>query len=191
MTQWFISDTHFSHQNIIKYSKRPFEDIHHMNESLIANWNTRVLPNDEIYHLGDFGFGDTENLQKIFDRLNGRRFLILGNHDKNSQKMTGWEWIRHYHELHVKRDGHNGSSTIILFHYAMRVWNKAHHGAIQLYGHSHGNMPGNSQSLDVGVDCWDYRPINLKQIEARLSTLTKFTGYAIQAGGSDHHSGDI
>jgi hypothetical protein len=26
-------------------------------------------------------------------------------------------------------------------------------------------------SLDVGVDCWDFRPVSLPEIKARLETL--------------------
>jgi calcineurin-like phosphoesterase family protein len=51
----------------------------------------------------------------------------------------------------------------------MRTWNKRHHGAIHLYGHSHGTLPGDAQSCDVGVDCWDFYPVSLAQIKARLA----------------------
>lgn len=151
-----------------------------MNEVMIERWNERVLPEDEVYHLGDFGFGEQEPLQKIFDRLNGRKHFVWGNHDKTGRKLNGWVWVRPYHELHVE------NQLIVLMHYAMRVWNQSHRGSTSLFGHSHGRMPGNSQSLDVGVDCWDFRPVALDEINARLATLPKFTGYAQQAGGSDH-----
>lgn len=156
---------------------------------MISNWNERVRPNDEVYHLGDFGFAPLDELQDIFDRLNGNKHLILGNHDKIAQKIKGWKWIKNYDTLHDQaRKLRVGTGTIVLFHYAMRVWDKSHYGSIALYGHSHGSMPGNRQSLDVGVDCWDYRPINLMEIEARLDTLPKYTGYRQQSGGHDHHS---
>lgn len=183
MTDWFTSDTHYFHKNIIRYSNRPFKDIHHMNESLIERFNERVSNSDNVYHLGDFGFANEEEMQRVFDRLNGRKHLILGNHDKrDTKRIRGWEYVRHYDEIRI--DG----QSIVLFHYAPRVWNKAHHGSIALYGHSHGSMPGNSQSLDVGVDCWDYYPVNFEQIKRRLATLPTFKGYREQAGGSDHHT---
>ncbi len=181
MTIYFTSDTHFGHTNIIRYQNRPFRDVNHMNESLIANWNERVEQDDIIYHLGDFGFGDCNHLQKVFDRLNGTKILILGNHDKETQKLIGWQSVQHYHEIWFDKQ------MVVLFHYAMRVWHRSHHSSILLYGHSHGSMPGNSQSLDVGVDCWKYRPITLSEIQVRLKTLPKFVGYREQAGGSDHH----
>ena len=163
--EWFTSDTHLGHKNIIVYSKRPFSHVNEMNEAIINNWNERIKPNDDVYHLGDFGLAPLFKLQEWFDRLNGQKHLILGNHDKDIKKVRGWVWIKDYHRLHI------GEDRIILFHYGMRVWDRSHHGSIQLYGHSHGSLPGDSQQLDVGVDCWNFRPVNLKEIKARLKTL--------------------
>lgn len=182
MTHYFTSDPHYRHKNIIKYQNRPFRDVNHMNEMLIQNWNTRVQPEDTCYCLGDFGFGDVNDLEPILSRLQGHKHLIIGNHDREGRKLKGWETVQSYVETHV-----NGQH-IVLFHYAPRIWNRAHCGTIALYGHSHGHMPGNSQSLDVGVDCWEYRPVTLREIKTRLATLPKFNGYHTQAGGSDHHT---
>ena len=51
---YFTSDHHFWHTNIIQYCNRPFVSIEEMNEVLIQNWNDLVLPEDEVYYLGDF-----------------------------------------------------------------------------------------------------------------------------------------
>lgn len=67
-------------------------------------------------------------------------------------------------------DGHH----IVLCHYGMRLWNRSHWGSLSLFGHSHGRLPGNSQSLDVGVDAWDYRPVTLPEILERMQTLPPF-----------------
>jgi len=78
---WFISDTHFGHKNILEYEKeaRPFNTVEEMNEKLICNWNETVGIKDIVYHLGDFAFGK-RNLD-IAARLNGRKRLVMGNHD--------------------------------------------------------------------------------------------------------------
>ena len=55
---WFTSDTHFFHNNIIDYCKRPFVNAEEMNEYIIKQWNSVVKPQDEVYHLGDFAFGN-------------------------------------------------------------------------------------------------------------------------------------
>lgn len=165
--KFYIADTHFGHANVIKYSNRPFNSAEHMEEEMICRWNEAVGKNDDVYHLGDFAF--KADVESIVKRLNGRIHLIWGNHDSDKvRKLSCWASSRPYAE--VNDDG----SKLILCHYAMRVWNRSHYGSLMLYGHSHGSLPGNSQSLDVGVDCWDYRPVDIHQIRERMETLPPF-----------------
>lgn len=129
---------------------------------MINRWNVAVKPDDIVYHLGDFAFCDhTPYLQQ----LHGQKHLILGNHDYESRvnKARGWMSVENYRELKL------GEDNLVLFHYGMRVWNKCHHGSIHLYGHSHDNLVGDTQCLDVGVDAWMYQPITLESIKKRLS----------------------
>ena len=168
MTTWFTADTHFSHNNIIKYSNRPFASKFEMNSKLMENWNIKINQDDTVYHLGDFCFADEQEGQSILDRLNGKKHLIIGNHDKAGVKLKGWESVQHYKEINV--DG----QFIVLCHYAMRVWNKSHHSAWQLYGHSHGSLPDdpNALSIDVGVDCHNYAPLNINDIRRIMKKKT-------------------
>lgn len=77
-----IADTHFGHANIIKYCDRPFADIYEMTEVLVANWNSVVSPEDEVYMLGDFTLSkNKEIISKLVSRLNGNIYLVMGNHD--------------------------------------------------------------------------------------------------------------
>lgn len=87
--EFLISDTHFNHTNIIKYSNRPFYDVHNMNASLIQLWNDTVDKYDLVYHLGDFAFGNKDNIRDILHHLNGSIILILGNHDR--QSLAWWK----------------------------------------------------------------------------------------------------
>ena len=81
-----VSDTHFHHRNILKYEAefRPFKDRDEMDEVLIQRWNELVGPYDVVFHLGDFALAGKTITRSIISRLNGRKFLLLGNHDRDS-----------------------------------------------------------------------------------------------------------
>jgi len=174
---FFTSDHHFGHKNIIKYSKRPFEDVDHMTEELIRMWNEKVPPKANVFHLGDLFLCDRYKAMKILNRLNGKIHHIIGNHDKwhrNAELKERCIWNKHYYELSVHdEDALRGNKQkIVLMHYAMRVWNKSHHGNWQLYGHSHGSLPDdpNAKAFDVGVDCHNYAPISYNEVKKIMST---------------------
>ena len=78
---FFTADTHFNHTNILKFCNRPFNSVEQMNETLIDNWNRVVGKDDTVFHLGDFCLGGAAEWTKLLDRLNGKIYLILGNHD--------------------------------------------------------------------------------------------------------------
>ncbi len=84
---FFTSDTHFNHANIIKFCNRPFKNVDEMNEALITNWNKVVSADDYVFHLGDFCLGGSAEWTKALDCLNGKIFLILGNHDLKNLKQ--------------------------------------------------------------------------------------------------------
>lgn len=93
---FFIGDMHFMHRNIIKYCNRPFSDIEDMTEKLIKNWNSVVGNNDIVYVVGDFALCGKQKIIEICQRLNGRKRLILGNHDQasvNTYREAGFEFV--------------------------------------------------------------------------------------------------
>lgn len=188
MTIWFTSDLHIGHRNIITYCNRPFRDVQEMDEMLIKNWNAVVQPGDQVYVVGDMCLARPEYGVSRIGRMNGEKFLVEGNHDKGCLKSKEFRdlfaWVRPLYELKVQdQDASHGTQRIVLCHYAMRVWNKSHHGAWQLYGHSHGTLPDDPKSLsmDVGVDPNNYTPISYSQVKARMSKKTW--------SPVDHHNG--
>ena len=182
---WFTSDHHWGHANIIRFSQRPFADVEEMNEALIENWNRLVEAGDTVYHLGDIFWMPVPAAKQIRERLNGRLCLVRGNHDKTADSMKeAFEWIKDYYELKVDdAAAPEGRRRIVLCHYAFRVWNKPHHGAWHLYGHSHCSLPDapNSLSFDAGVDCHDYAPISYARVTEIMATK--------QFVPVDHHTG--
>lgn len=171
---FFTSDHHFGHKNIIKFSERPFKGIQEMDEILIQKWNEKVKPEDEVYHLGDFGLSSSGKLRQILNRLQGKIYLINGNHEKSAQAChTRFEWIKDYYELIVKDDEFDrGEQMIVLFHYALREWNASHWGTYHLYGHSHGTLADDPTSLsfDIGVDCHNFYPLSYEEVKAIMKT---------------------
>jgi calcineurin-like phosphoesterase family protein len=167
MSDWFTSDWHLGHTNIIQYSHRPFWHVDQMDDTIIANVNDRVKENDRLFNLGDVAFRK-DKLAFYRARLICKNiFVIPGNHDKEK------ELVKHFTVLPQCYMYENAGFRIVLCHYAMRVWLHSHHGAGHLFGHSHSALPGTSTSMDVGVDCWDYKPISLDQIKTEFSRRAK------------------
>ena len=171
MAFWFTSDTHFNHANIIEHSRRPFACLEEMTETMVARWNECVLPGDVVFHLGDFalswGNKHAAPIDAVLARLNGQKWLICGNHDRDEvKKNPRWTMVKDYHEVKVDLGGPH-KQRIVMFHYALRVWNQMHRGAWLLHGHSHGSLSDiGGKTMDVGVDCHGFRPIGVEAIAA-------------------------
>ena len=137
-------------------------------EALIARWNATVAADDEVWHLGDFANGGSrEYVAAVFARLNGRKRLVRGNHDTNRVLELPWceppvESLR----LSL-RDAAGAEWRLFLAHYAHRAWPGLWRGARHFYGHTHGRIPDTQRSCDVGVDAWDYCPVDLATAVAR------------------------
>lgn len=166
---FFTADNHFGHEGLILHGYRQFASVEEMDELMIAKWNGVIGPRDTVWHLGDFTLAGAEIAERYLSRLNGRINLVWGNHDRNSVRRLP-RWVSSQYAADINLDGHK----ITLCHYGMRVWNRAHYGALMLYGHSHGSLPGSSQSLDVGVDAWGFRPIRLPEIISAMETLPPY-----------------
>lgn len=180
---YFTADHHFNHTNIIKFCNRPFATVEEMNTTMIARWNEVVKHDDTVYHLGDFTLEGPVVAEQFFAALNGHIGVIPGGHDvrwladseqyySNGYMVDPVEILPPLVSLEFPELGKGGRPhVIVLCHYAMRVWDRSHHGAWHLYGHSHGNLPVEGLSFDVGVDCHDFRPISLGEVAARMASL--------------------
>lgn len=174
MTIYFTSDLHLHHSNIIKYCNRPYSSVEEMDQALLDNWNSVVKPGDSVYVLGDLLFNPQPRTQEILSQMKGQKFLVLGNHDKHLRKdarvTKHFAWVRDYYELKIKHPVTGESNKVVLCHYPMAVWNRAHRGSYHLHGHCHGTYPpglptttDRGKLLDVGVDVHNYTPLSLEQ----------------------------
>ena len=173
---YFTADTHFWHQSAAKRFRKGFESVEHMNEVLVENWNKKVKRDDLVYHLGDLSFGGKEKTTNILSRLNGRKVLVLGNHDTKSflglKETDHIERIERMMEVKmVDPDTADGYQRIVLCHCPMLTWNRAHYGAWHLHGHCHGSLDGkfDGKRLDVGVDCHDLAPVSYEEVKALMA----------------------
>lgn len=164
-----ISDTHFNHENIIKFCHRPFTDAKQMNEMMVDNWNSVVRPQDKVYHLGDVymggGFG-REYTTKLLKSLNGHKRLILGNHDNGKDqilqacfdKIDMWRMFPEFglllthvpvHRNALEKSGRNGSPDQVL---------------LNVHGHIHDKNSPTDDHLCVCVEHINYTPINIEEL---------------------------
>jgi calcineurin-like phosphoesterase family protein len=176
MTTWFTADSHFGHHHGIEQNRRPFPFVAEMNQAMIERWNAVVQPEDDVWHLGDFAYKSARPVASIFEVLNGKKHLVVGNHDGRHTRALAWESVDTMKEIAV--DG----QRIFLCHYPMLSWPAMNRGSIHLHGHVHGNTRGPAGSIDVGVDCWDFRPVSLPQILERLDERLREPAYEHQFG---------
>lgn len=165
MKTFLIGDTHFGHRNILTFKKadgsplRPnFSSIEEHDEYLIDRWNATVKPEDKVYHVGDVGFKSFSQLKLIFDRLNGTKVLIKGNHDnfKLSQYSQFFKDIRGSHQL----------DKFILTHIPIHPDSLSRWRA-NIHGHMHSYKLDDSRYYNVSVEQLDdYAPIDFEKIRS-------------------------
>jgi calcineurin-like phosphoesterase family protein len=173
MTIFFTSDLHYHHKNVIRFCNRPYSSVEEMNKALIDNHNKVVGHDDTTYFLGDLFFCQMGEAISIMSRLNGKKRLILGNHDKviRNNKLLQNQFEIIYQDLYQETiDGIH----VVMCHYPLLSWNKASHGAFMLYGHAHNNIPFDPlyRRLDIGVDAQNYAPISWEEIKRKLEKVT-------------------
>lgn len=162
---------HLDHKNILHLGRgRPFPDIETHNEALVDNWNSVVKSSDRVYFLGDFSFGPQKRADWYASRLNGRKYWILGNHDMRHGSGPTPEVTRHFEWVGLIKTVTVEGHYIVLCHYPFLEWDRAHKGSWHLHGHQHGNGAVSERPrLDVGVDCFNYKPVSFNEIAEILS----------------------
>lgn len=159
---FLIGDCHFGHRNIIKYCNRPFKDVEDMNEQLIKNWNSVVGKNDIVYVVGDFALCGKQKIIEIGQRLNGRKRLVLGNHDQASietYRAAGFEFVYNHH---IVLD-----DFFIVSHVPQ---NNMQAPFLNIHAHTH--EPSNSENhFCVSVENINYTPLNFEDIKKYMKFM--------------------
>jgi calcineurin-like phosphoesterase family protein len=176
---WVTSDTHYHHKNICRGTTewrtekgevpisqtRDFKSLDLMNDTIVNNINSCVMPDDVLIHLGDWSFGGFDRIKDFYDRLICKNIhLILGNHDhhmvNNRENCRDlFLSVSHYETLEFKH------YKFQLMHYPISSWDGLNKGVFHLHGHCH--LPthmrfGKGKRMDVGMDGHpQFRPYNL------------------------------
>lgn len=164
---FFISDTHFGHSNICKFTDnkgkkvRPFDNACEMDEQIIKNWNSVVAEHDKVYHLGDVAI-PRKGLD-ILERLNGNKVLIKGNHD--IFKLN--DYTKHFRDIR----GAFVMDDIIFTHVPVHTQNKGRFKA-NVHGHLHSDVIRDLNGeidnfyINVSVEQINYTPISYESIKS-------------------------
>lgn len=170
MANYYISDTHFGHENIMRHSNRKFSSVDEMNKTFIDNWNRIVTDEDDVWFLGDVTMKSAKSPETYLKQLNGKLHLIIGNHDgfllKNPTFRVFFESIDQ-----MKTITDNGQK-IVLCHYPLAEWDGSFRGALHFYGHIHNNVNNDTYKImkniknayNVGTDILGYTPRKLKDV---------------------------
>lgn len=184
--RFWTSDQHFGHANIIRYCNRPFASVEAMNEGLVERWNDVVTDDDEVWVLGDVAMGDIQRSLRCVGRLNGRKVLVTGNHDRcwDGHGSNSRRWIQVYRDAGFDeiRQGvvpvEIGGIDAIACHFPYEgdshdadrfVGSRpVDEGKLLLHGHVHETWRENGRQVNVGVDVWDYRPVTDDELLALI-----------------------
>lgn len=162
---WFTSDTHFGSQRTLELSKRPFKTVAEMNDTLIKNWNDVVDEFDIVYHLGDFGD------YRFIEKLNGSINLICGNYDRNDELNKYKDYFNLVFENGFSNkckytDGIRSIFVDINMEHEPSLVRKfdIDERTINLFGHIHKLCMVKPYGLNVGVDCHNFKPIDMETV---------------------------
>lgn len=161
MAAFVYSDPHFDSESIITNGKRPFANVAEMNTKLIENYNAVITKQDVCWWLGDIMYGATKDkVRKILSRMRGRKFLIMGNHDRSHSRT--W-WLDCGFERVFEHPIYNAEQYIMLSHEPLPEFGNMRplvniHGHIHIQDYGFKNHDG---CINVCVEKTDYRPVPL------------------------------
>lgn len=157
---YFTSDTHFGHLKALEF--RPgFESIEEHNEFLIERWNSVVRPSDMVWHLGDVALGN-KSFVSCIARCNGRKKLVLGNHD--TYKIQ--EYLPYFAEVYGAVRAYHG---LVLTHIPVREQYLENRWKANIHGHNHSSHIDDNRYFNVCVDVRDFKPISLDEVKSSIN----------------------
>lgn len=177
---WYSSDLHLGHKAVIAFCDRPYRSTEEMDEDLIKRFNNQVKPEDTLYLLGDVSFHKPAHGIPLMARLNGRKILVRGNHDKYSGPQylsAGFAAVVHEAVIEI------AGKRVRLCHFPLYDAASARpflgnrpvlkNGEFLLCGHVHQGWKTRGMEYNVGVDVHHYQPVSQSQIESWMAKVAK------------------
>lgn len=159
MNIWFTSDTHFFHQNIIKFCRYSrFQTLEEMHDTLVQNWNRVVKPGDTVYHLGDVTFKQHDDFFRLWRQLNGSKRLIVENHDDLTPKFVG-----QFHKVQLWTGGKFKEHNFVCSHIPLRE-DQMRDAEFNVHGHIHEKTSPSPRHINVCVEQTEYTPVSLDEL---------------------------
>ena len=164
---YFISDLHFGHNNVVSLCNRPFSNIEEMDEFLIREWNKVVHRNDRVYSLGDMIFRSAKDPAYYLERLRGEKYLIIGNHDKSW--MSKVDVSKYFKSVEWMSMVNTGKGKAMLCHFPLMDFE----GKYMIHGHIHNKagkleywdfLKNNPAMLNAGVDINGFKPVLIDEL---------------------------
>lgn len=188
MTTWLTSDLHLGHANIIGYCGRPFADVEEMDRELVRRWRERVATDDVVWVLGDFALGSIAAGLALVQSLPGEKHLVAGNHDRcwpgNGRRHR--PWVDRYRaagfvEIVTNTEIDLGEGVVLpACHFPYEgdshgedrflEWRPVDDGRPLLHGHVHELWRVKDRQVNVGVDVWDFAPVDAATLRAVVPT---------------------
>ena len=163
MAIWVCADLHLQDKKITEFEK--FNSVEEHDKYVIERYNSVVGKDDLVYILGDLGFTPKDSLAKLVRQLNGRKILLIGNHDtlKDNDYIT-------MGIIQVIRRPVYYSDKIVLNHIPMEECLNSRN-SICVHGHIHNNLLNLPNFFNVNVELTDYLPVNIKVFVEKAEQL--------------------
>lgn len=168
---WFTSDLHFGHDRDFVWKVRGFENVEEMNKAIVERFNSKIQPEDTVYILGDLMLGDNVAGEECLSKLNGKKIIILGNHD-TSKRIKIYE--KYAEEIAYAKVIKYKKRQIYMSHYPTLTGNlddTPGHCVLNFHGHTHQteNFTGDYTFMyHVGVDSHDCYPVHIDDAIAAI-----------------------
>lgn len=167
---YFISDMHFGHSNVIRLNNRPFKTVEEMNQFMINAWNSKVTDEDTVYILGDVSYRSEVDVVKLLKGLKGKKVLIVGNHDKKNLKNPAFR--KCFEEICDMKTIILNNVRVVMCHYPLAEWDGYYREAYHVHGHIHNNtgirayeiVKSEPRALNAGVDIIGFAPATFEEL---------------------------